>query len=64
MGDYGSEFEYDSEAGRKRSRRYDLAGGEKRTKTAVASKRELADEYDKYVNLFITTLLKKSILKF
>ena len=47
VGDYGSEFEYDSEAGRKRSRRNDLAGGEKRTKSAVASKRELSDEYHK-----------------
>lgn len=47
VNDYGSEFECDSEAERKRSKRYDLATGEKRKRSAVASKRELSDEYDK-----------------
>ena len=45
--DYGSEFESDSEAERKRAKRFDLATGTKRKRSAVASKRELSDEYDK-----------------
>jgi len=46
-GDYGSEFEYDSEVDAKRRRREDLAVKKKHSGTKVAKKEELNQEYEK-----------------
>ncbi|KAK3595865.1 hypothetical protein CHS0354_014689 [Potamilus streckersoni] len=46
-GDYGSEFEYDSEAEKKRAKYNDLAEKTKPPKEKVVSKRKLEDEYSK-----------------
>lgn len=46
-GGYGSEFEYDSEAERKKQKYKDLVPKKKKTTDGVAHKRELEDEYSK-----------------
>ncbi|KAL3864472.1 hypothetical protein ACJMK2_006151 [Sinanodonta woodiana] len=46
-GDYGSEFEYDSEAEKKRAKYNDLADKTKAPKERAVNKRKLEDEYSK-----------------
>lgn len=50
VGDYGSEFEYDSEAEKKRRKREDLAKPEAHTKVKLPEKNTVTEEYSKEVN--------------